>query len=95
MQTRSMAALIAFAGLLVAAGAQAQSGPDVLKAKGCLNCHDADKKKMGPSMKDIAAKKAGKSDELVANVAGAKKHPKVAATEAEIKAAVNQMLSTK
>lgn len=95
MKARSIAALIAFAGLLAAAGVQAQTPPDVLKAKGCLNCHDADKKKMGPSIKDIAAKKAGKADELVANVAGAKKHPKVNATDAEIKSAVNQMLSTK
>ena len=32
----------------------------MLKAKGCLNCHDAEKKKVGPSFNDIAAKFKGK-----------------------------------
>ena len=73
----------------------ADAGADVLKAKGCLNCHDAEKKKVGPSMKEIAAKKAGKTDELVAKIKDAKGHPKVNATEAEIKAAVEQVLATK
>lgn len=82
-------ALGAYAGATLA-----QSGADVLKAKGCLNCHDAEKKKAGPSIKDIAAKK-GKVDVLTAKVSGAKGHPKVNATEAEVKAGVEQMLSTK
>ena len=73
------------------AGAQG----DVLKDKGCLNCHDMDKKKVGPAFKDVAAKNAGKSAELTAKVAGAKGHPKVNATEAEVKAAVDQVLATK
>ena len=68
---------------------------DVLKDKGCLNCHDYDKKKVGPAFKDVAAQKAGKSAELTAKVAGAKGHPKVNATEAEVKAAVDQVLATK
>ena len=43
--------------ITVAAGAAfAQSGADVVKSKGCLNCHAVDTKKMGPSFKDIAAK---------------------------------------
>jgi cytochrome c len=75
--------------------ALAQSGPDVLKTKGCLNCHDFEKKKVGPAFKDVAAKNQGKADALVAKVSGAKGHPKVNATEAEVKAAVDTVLSTK
>lgn len=73
----------------------AQAAPDILKAKGCLNCHDVEKKKVGPALKDIAARRAGKADEMVAKLKDAKGHPKVNATEAEIKAAVDQVLSTK
>jgi cytochrome c551/c552 len=95
MKARSLALAIAAAGLLVAAGANAQSGGDVLKTKGCVNCHDTDKKKVGPSLKDIAAKSAGKSAELTAKLKEGKGHPKVNATDAEIKAAVDQVLATK
>jgi cytochrome c len=76
----------------------AQSGPEVLKAKGCMNCHEADKKKVGPSYKDIAAKyKGDKGAEagLVAKLKEGKGHPKAAASDAEIKAAVQHVLSTK
>ena len=78
MKRTWLAAIIA-----VAAGAAfAQSGADVVKSKGCLNCHAVDTKKMGPSFKDIAAKlKDGKG------------HPKVAASDADIKAAVGYVLS--
>ena len=86
-------ALALAAGLVLAGGAAAQT--DALKAKGCLNCHDVDKKKVGPALKDIAAKKAGKADELVAKIRDGKGHPKVNAPDAEIKAAVDQALATK
>ena len=93
MNTRTIAALVAAALLAIPAGVAAQA--DVLKTKGCLNCHDAEKKKAGPAFKEIAAKKAGKADELVAKLKDAKGHPKVNATEAEIKASVDQVLATK
>ena len=95
MKTMSIALLLAASTLLFVAGTRAETGAEVLKSKGCLNCHDAEKKKVGPSMKDIAAKKAGKADELVAKVKDAKGHPKVKATEDEIKTAVGEMLKTK
>jgi cytochrome c len=76
----------------------AQSGADVLKAKGCMNCHDNDKKKVGPAYKDVAAKykddKAAASM-LVGKIKDGKGHPKVAATDDELKAAVGTVLSTK
>jgi cytochrome c len=89
--------------LAVAVGAAsgavlAQSGQDVLKAKGCMGCHDVDKKKVGPSFKDIAAKHKGdksKAAAIAARIKEGKGHPKSAASEAELKAAVEQILSTK
>ncbi len=57
---------------------------DLAKAKGCTNCHDQDKKKVGPSVKDIAAKKKPAS-EVVPKLKDAKGHPKVNASEDEIK----------
>ena len=94
------AALLVFAaaGTLAAASAFAQSGAEVLKAKGCLTCHEADKKKVGPSFKDIAAKykeDKGAEGKLVERLKDGKGHPKVAASDAELKAAVGQILSTK
>lgn len=86
------------AGVLAAASVQAQPGADVLKTKGCLACHDMDKKKVGPAYKDVAAKyrgQKGAAGTLVAKIKEAKGHPKVAATEAELKAAVEYVLSLK
>jgi len=92
---KAMLLIMAAAGTLVAGAGQA---PDVLKAKGCLNCHEMDKKKVGPAYKDVAAKYKGNKDAeamLVAKIKEAKGHPKVSATEDELKAAVKQVLSTK
>lgn len=83
---------------LAASPVQAQSGADVLKTKGCLNCHDMDKKKVGPGYKDVAAKykgNAGAQSQLVAKLKEGKGHPKVQATDAELNAAVKQVLATK
>ena len=76
----------------------AQSGADVLKAKGCLNCHDMDKKKVGPAFKDVAAKYKGdksKAAEIVAKIKDGKGHPKVAASDAELTAAVGTAIGAK
>ncbi|MGH8640413.1 MAG: c-type cytochrome [Burkholderiales bacterium] len=72
----------------------AQSGADVVKAKGCLKCHDVSAKKVGPSFKDIAAKK-GDAPAMAAKLKEGKGHPKVAASDAELKAAVDYMMSQK
>jgi cytochrome c len=83
--------------LAIAAGAAfAQSGADVAKAKGCLNCHAVAEKKMGPSFKDISAKHKGDKDaeaKLTAKLKEGKGHPKVSASDAELKAAVGYSLS--
>ena len=78
---------------IMAGVALAQSGADVVKAKGCLNCHAVDQKKVGPAFREIAAKSKGKSDALVAKLKGGTGHPKIAASDAELKAAVDYVLS--
>lgn len=83
----TIAALLAVSGWVLSHEVAAQ---DVLKAKGCTNCHDAEKKKVGPSVKDIKAKGV-KVDDAVAKMTSGKGHPKVKASEADIKAAVEQM----
>jgi cytochrome c551/c552 len=87
--------IFAACSILFTGAAQAQ---DVLKAKGCLGCHDLEKKKVGPALKDIAAKyqgDAGAAGKLVAKLKEAKGHPKVNASEEELNAAVKQVLATK
>ena len=81
-------------GVLAMGTVYAQSGADVVKAKGCLNCHAVDTKKVGPSFKDIAAKKPDAAA-LLAKLKDGKGHPKVAASEAELTAAIAYVLSTK
>ena len=89
-----IAAVLASSGWLLSQEARAQSG-DVLKDKGCLNCHDLEKKKVGPAFKEVAAKRAGKTDEIVAKLKDGKGHPKVNAQEPDIKAAVDKVLASK
>jgi len=89
---RAMLAVMAAAATLAAGTLQAQ---DVLKDKGCVKCHEADKKKVRPAIKDIAAKHKGNKDAeaaLVAKITGGKGHPKSKESEADVKAAVQQML---
>lgn len=84
------AALLAACALLGATAAYAADA-DILKTKGCLNCHAPDAKKAGPSLKDLAAKhKDNKSavDDITAKMKSGKGHPKVSGSDADIKAAV-------
>jgi len=93
---KAMLMVVAAVGALVAGGANAQSGADVAKAKGCLGCHEIAKKKVGPAFKDVAAKyKGDKTAEgsLMAKIKEGKGHPKVAASDAELKAAVGFALA--
>lgn len=79
-------------------GAAAVQAQDVLKDKGCIKCHEVDKKKVGPSLKDIAAKHKGAKDAqatLVAKLKEGKGHPKVQASDDELNAAVKATLDTK
>ena len=84
---------VAVAGLLAGGLAQAQDA-----TKRCMGCHDMDKKKVGPAFKDAAAKNKGNKDAagaIVAKMKDGKGHPKVAGTDAELKAAVDAALAAK
>lgn len=81
---RTLIALAAVASIALSGAAGAATGEELFKSKGCGTCHAPDVKKMGPSLKDIAAKK-GDVDKIVAALKEGKGHPKVAASDAEIK----------
>jgi len=91
--------VVAAVGMLASGVGYAESGADVLKAKGCLGCHDIDKKKVGPAYKDVAAKYKGNKDaeaKLTKELKEGKGHPiKVTASDAELKAALEYVLSLK
>ena len=95
---KSYVLVLSMVGALAGGVALAQSGPEVLKAKGCLNCHETDKKKIGPSYKDVAAKykdDKGAEARLIAKIKDGKDHPKIPASDAELKAAVEYVLQMK
>ena len=90
---------VGMAGLLPAAAANAQSGAELVKSKNCMNCHDLEKKKVGPSFKDIAAKYKDNKDAeatIVGKLKDGKGHPvKVAASDGELKAMTAYALAGK
>ena len=85
--------------LAVATPVLAADGGEVLKAKGCLNCHDFDKKKVGPAYKDVAAKYKDDKDasgKIIEKLKSGKGHPvKSSAPDEELRAAVDKVLATK
>ena len=97
---KAMLLMLAAAGsMMVAGAANAQAGADLVKSKGCLGCHDVATKKVGPAFKDVAAKYKGNKGaeaKLIAALKEGKGHPaKVAASDAELKALVEYVLSQK
>lgn len=81
------------AGALAGGVVQAQ---DSLKK--CMGCHDMDKKKVGPSFKDVTAKYKGNNEAsgmVIAKMKDGKGHPKVAGSDAELKSAVDAALAAK
>jgi cytochrome c len=88
--------LIAVAVVGSLAGAVVAQAQDATKK--CMGCHDMEKKKVGPAFKDAAAKHKGDKDAaaaIVAKMKDGKGHPKVAGTDAELKAAVDAALAAK
>jgi len=85
---RMLIAVAVAAGVGMAGGAVFAQDPALKK---CMGCHDMEKKKVGPSFKDIAAKNKGNKDaaaQIVEKMKTGKGHPKVAGTDEEHKAAV-------
>jgi cytochrome c len=92
---KSLTLVIALAGAAAAGPVLAQSAEDLMKSKGCLGCHDFDKKKVGPAFKDVAAKhkgSAGAKNTIVAKLKDGKGHPKVNASEADLGTMVERAL---
>jgi len=97
MMKSMLIAVAATAALTAAGAALAQSGDDVIKSK-CSACHAMDTKKMGPAFKDVAAKfkgDAGAAGKLEGMLKEGKGHPKISASDAEIKAAITTVLAAK
>ena len=93
-----VAAALAALGAARAAHAADLSGAEVVKARGCLNCHDATAKKIGPSFKEVAAKYANRKDAaatIVAKLKDGTGHMKVPASDNELVSAVHYVLSQK
>ena len=89
---RMMIALAA-AGFL--AGAMPATADEALfKSKGCVKCHDAEKKKKGPAVSAMTAKYKGDVGKATAVVKG-KDHPEVDATDAELKKLVAHAIGAK
>ncbi len=93
------AMVLVAAGALLSAGAvSAQDTAALMKSKGCMNCHDVETKKMGPSFKELSAKFANNKDAvpmIVKKLKDGQGHMKVAATDDELKAMVESALSHK
>ena len=88
--------LIAVAVVGSLAGAYVAQAQDATKK--CMGCHDMDKKKAGPAFKDVAKKYKGNNEAsgmVIAKMKDGKGHPKVAGTDAELKAAVDAALAAK
>ena len=95
---KTLRLVMAVLGAIAAGVVLAQSGADVVKAKGCLNCHAVAEKKIGPAFREAAAKYKGDAKAaglLAAKLKDGKAHPKIGASDADSKAAVQYVLSTK
>ena len=95
---RSTLLILAITSGLCAGPVHAQNGAGLAKARGCMNCHALEQKKVASSFKDIAAKYAGNPDAatvLTTRLKYGKRHPRVAAPNREIKALVEYILSTR
>jgi len=72
----------------------AQADEALVKKYGCMACHQVDKKVIGPSYKDVAAKYKGKSDaDVVAAVKASKSHASSKASDDDLKALGKWILS--
>jgi cytochrome c len=58
---KALLTAVAVAGVLMAGVAQAEDGQALAQKSGCLACHGLDKKVLGPSYKDVAAKYKGQA----------------------------------
>ncbi|MGB7542142.1 MAG: hypothetical protein WBM28_09020 [Burkholderiales bacterium] len=89
---RPLIATIIAACVIASGAAQAQSGESVVKSKGCVACHAGT---VGPAFKEIAARYRGDQGaeaRLIGKLKEARNHPKVGASDAELKSAIQYVL---
>jgi cytochrome c len=80
----------------VAMAGSANASEELAKKAGCTNCHANAEKKVGPSLKDIAAKfkgEAGADATLVAKLKEGKEHPATKASDEDLKKIVKWILA--
>ena len=63
MKLTTISSIAVAAGLLFGVVQGAQASETLARSKNCLSCHTVDKRVVGPSYKDIAARYKGKSAE--------------------------------
>ncbi|MGL6111974.1 MAG: c-type cytochrome [Rubrivivax sp.] len=90
----------AFATVALAGPALAGPAEDIIAKEKCSKCHTATTTKKGPSWASVAEKYKGKPDPTAALVdmlktGGKDDHNKVAASDADLKAVVQVVLSSK
>ena len=93
MKTMVLAGLLA-AGLAVAGPTSASEA--LAQKAGCTKCHAVADKKIGPALKEVAAKnkgKAGADAAIVAKLKGGKEHPPVKVDDDDLKAIVKWVLA--
>src|SRR4051812_18710644 len=102
MKSALLAALVVSAALIQPAFAQdkgakgADRGEAAAKQAGCLNCHNVDSKKVGPALKEVAAKHKGEdADKLIAAMKTKPVHGAAlkSAKDEDVKAAATWVLS--
>jgi cytochrome c len=80
--------------IALSASTQAQSGEKFAKSR-CSTCHAVDQIKVGPSFKEVSANYKGDKGapvRLIAKIKEGKTHPKVQASDAELKSAIRYVL---
>jgi cytochrome c len=89
-------AIAAFVTIGMFSATAANASESLAKSSGCLGCHAIDAKKVGPGFKDVAGKYKGKGDAeaaLSAKLNTAKGHPKVKASEDDVKTLTKWILA--
>lgn len=83
---------------IAASPSLAQTGADLEKAKGCAACHATATKKIGPAYAEIAARYRGDAaagERLLAMLKDGRRHPRASATDAELRAVLTYILSSR
>jgi cytochrome c len=91
---KSIVILVVLAtGMLAMGAANADSGEELAKSSGCLNCHAIDTKKVGPAYKDVAKKFKGQSrDNVAAAMKAAPVHGSLKVSDKDLKEIIEWIL---